>query len=102
MLIFECPSFEMFFDQLARFENELDVKELTSRQKDIVYGLIGDWFETAYDDLIYRIYEFPTNAGHEPAAYLDIAKDRGTYRQVTYEYRATYPDIAEIVARFTF
>jgi hypothetical protein len=88
---------------MSRFESEPEVEALSARQKDVVFGLIGEWFEMAYDDLVYRVFEFPTNSGHEPSAYISLAKESGKYNEHTYEYRALYPDLGgELVATFKF
>lgn len=102
MLYFVCTSFDSFFDAMAKLEQTTEFQELSMRQKDVVCNMIGEWFELAYDDLVYRIYGFPPDSGFEPEAYLELAKKRGDYRQMTYEYRVVYPDFGELVAVFTF
>lgn len=102
MLLYHCKSLESFFDAMADLEQTKEFQKLTDRQRDVVCSLIGEWYETAFDDLVYRIYGFPMDSAYEPHEYLADAKKRGVYRELSYQYSMCYPDIGELTAVFIF
>lgn len=95
-ITFECSFDGDMTPALAELESRIPPEH-----SDLVTMLIGDWYETALDDLVFRVFRFPTNAGIAPDAYVAEARAKGIYRPLTYEFAATYPDIGRIEARFT-
>jgi hypothetical protein len=98
---FHCIGVDGFQDAIAMFEKHPTFIKLTERQKDTVCNLLGEWFETAIDDVVYRMYEFPLNSGLEPSEYINKVRDDGLYIPMTYCYNVTYPDFC-LYAQFEF
>jgi hypothetical protein len=102
MMDFHCTSCSGFQDAVFRLRECDAYKVLPARKKQLVLSIIGDWYETALDDLVYRQYNFPTDAGMSPDEFIERAKEDGVYKETVYEYRAKYPDFEILSARFVF
>lgn len=100
---FFCYGADAFETSMRSFEKSEEFQRLDDSQRDAVRGVLAEWFEAALDDVIYRVYRFPYDAGLEPTEYFEIVKRRAgcSYKEKTYEYDVTYPDFI-LRARYVF
>lgn len=62
--------------------------QLEEDRKDVVCDIVGDLFEQALDDAVYRVLKCPSGKGICPLEFMDTIEKK----ELHYEYNVKYPD----------